>query len=183
MIFRHIRTQFGLLAIFLYNIIYNLLPFFLIKNLYLRITGIKIGKQSFIHTWVKFTWLGNISIGEDSTINFGCFLDNRYGIKIGTHVMIGHNCKIYTAGHDIDDAFFAARGGGVNIGDYVVIFPNVLVMPNVTLHKGAVIYPGSVVTKSVDTYDVVGGNPATFIKKRNNDMKYNLNYGFWFINS
>jgi acetyltransferase-like isoleucine patch superfamily enzyme len=181
--YKYLRTQFGLIAIFLYWVIYNIIPFFTLKNIYLRLSKNKIGKDSYIHTWVRFTWIGNIEIGEDSTINFGCLLDNRKKINLGNHVMIGHNSKIYTMGHDINDPLFLATGGCVTIKDYAVIFPNTLIMPNITIGQGAVVYPGSVVTKDVDNYDVVGGNPATFIKKRNDKLEYKINYGFWFVNS
>lgn len=181
--YKYVRTQAGLILIFFYGVIYNLIPFFTLKNVYLRLSRTKVGSDSYIHTWVKFTWIGNMEIGEDSTINFGCFLDNRNTITIGNHVMIGHNCKIYTAGHNVDDRNFSATGGNVNIQDYAVVFPNTLIMPNVTIGQGAVVYPGSVVTKNVDDYNIVGGNPAIFIRQRTDQIDYKINYGFWFTNS
>lgn len=36
-------------------------------------------------------------------------------------------------------------------------------MPGVTIGEGALVAAGSIVTKSVDPYTVVGGNPAKFI--------------------
>jgi acetyltransferase-like isoleucine patch superfamily enzyme len=180
----YIKVQLGLIAISINNLLYNLIPFFLLKNVYLKLTRIEIGKGSFIHTKVRFTWIGRMTIGKDSTINFDCLLDNRYGIEIGDHVMVGHACKIYTVGHDVDSPTFAARGGKVIINNYAVILPNSLIMPNLKIGEGAVIYPGSVVVKDVEPYTIVGGNPARFIRRRFLDEPtYNLNYSYWFINS
>ena len=39
-------------------------------------------------------------------------------------------------------------------------------MPGVTIGEGAVVAAGAVVTKDVEPFTVVGGNPAKFIKNR-----------------
>lgn len=181
--FRDIRTQFGLIAIFVHNLIYNLIPFFILKNAYLRFTKTQIGQCSYIHPWVRFTWIGKLSIGKNSTVNFGCLLDTRRYIYIGNNVMVGHNTKIYSTGHDYNDPYFKQSGAPVAIEDNVVIFPNVLIMPNITIRRGAVVLPGSVVTKDIGEFEVVGGNPAKFIKKRSEVLNYKLDYGFWFGNA
>lgn len=69
--------------------------------------------------------------------------------------------------------------GKVTIGDYVYIGNNSLIMPGVTIGNNVLIAAGSVVTKSVPSDVVVGGNPAEIICtlseyiKRNE--KFNLN--------
>lgn len=177
------RDQLSLIRVYLHNLLYNILPFFTIKNWYLWLAGNQIGNKSYIHTPLRCTYFGNLKVGDHSTVNFGCLLDTRAGIEIGNNVMIGHFCKIYTVGHDIDDAYFGGKPGKVTIEDDVVIFPNSLIMPGVTIQRGAVVYPGSVVTKNLEPFDVVGGNPARFIRKRANKISYRLNYKNWFINS
>lgn len=178
-----IKNQSAMLSILIHNFIYNWLPFFYVKNFYLRLTGSKIGKNTYIHTRVRFTFPGRLSLGNNCTVNFGCHLDTRGQLFIGDNVMIGHNCKIYTAGHDIDNDYFVGISRLVNIEENVVLFPNCLIMPGVNISKNAVVLNGSVVTKDVAIGDVVGGNPAKFIRKRLCDPKYKLNYGYWFINS
>ena len=41
-----------------------------------------------------------------------------------------------------------------------------IILPGVTIGEGAVVAAGAVVTKDVEPFTVVGGNPAKFIKKR-----------------
>lgn len=50
-----------------------------------------------------------MSIGKDTVINFGCYLDNRRGINVGNNVGIAHNTKIYTLGHDLMILLFRQR--------------------------------------------------------------------------
>lgn len=172
--------QFFFITIYLFNIVYNSIPSHAIRNLFLRVTGCKIGAKSIIHGGVKFFHFGKLFIGTNTTINFGCYLDNRRSIKIGNNVMIAHNTKIYTLGHDIDDPYLSKKGAAVKIDDYVCIFSNVLIMPGVTINKGAVIMAGSVVTKDVPQYNVVGGNPAKFIRMRSDKLSYVHDYRYWF---
>ncbi|MCV5360328.1 acyltransferase, partial [Escherichia coli] len=80
---------------------------------------------------VKIFDIGSLSIGKHSTINYGCFLDNRGGLDIGDNVNISHCVKIYTMGHDLDDPFAKLVKGRVQIGSNSWVFPNVLIMPGV----------------------------------------------------
>jgi acetyltransferase-like isoleucine patch superfamily enzyme len=175
-----VMRQVKVLVIWAFNVVYNAMPFFALKNILLRLTGIRIGMHTVVHTPVRFLGMGRITLGSNSIINARCYLDNRVGITIGDSVSIAHDTKIYTLGHDIDDPYFSEKGARVEIGDYVCIFSNVLIMPGVKLGKGAVVYSGSVVTKDVDDYAVVGGNPARFIRYRSKDLRYKVTYDYWF---
>ena len=172
--------QCKFILIYFLNISYNIVPNPL-RKYYLALFSIKIGKGSSIHRGCKFFHIGKLKIGEKSTINFGCYLDNRRGIFIGDNVGIAHNTKIYTLGHNIDSPFFFSLGAPVVIENDAFVFSNVLIMPGVTIHKGAIVLAGSVVTKDVGEYEVVGGNPAKFIRKRNcHTIKYTQEYKYWF---
>ena len=64
----------------------------------------------------------------------------------------------------------------MHIGDDVFIFSNALVMPGVTIGEGAIVLAGSVVTKDVEPWSIVGGNPAKKIRERNCDIDYKQVY-------
>lgn len=160
------------------NVSYNFVPNPL-RNLYLCLYGIRIGSGSCIHRGCKFFHVGKLAIGKNSVVNFGCFLDNRRGIKIGDNVGLAHNVKVYTLGHNIDSPKFETKGRPVVIENGVFVFANVLIMPGVTLHKNCVVLPGSVVTKDVEEGTVVGGNPAIFLRKRSVSTP-SQSYSYWF---
>ena len=54
----------------------------------------------------------------------------------------------------------------VIIGDDVLISDRVTILPGVKIGKGAVLGAGSVVTKDVEPFSIVAGNPATIINYR-----------------
>ena len=175
-----ILLQCKFLLVEFLNVSYLLIPNPL-RNWYLRLFGIRIGGgKSCIHRGCKFFHVGKMSVGQNTVINFGCYLDNRRGIYIGNNVGIAHNTKIYTLGHDLNDPKCSTKGAPVDIGDDVFIFSNALVMPGVTIGEGAIVLAGSVVTKDVEPWSIVGGNPAKKIRERNRDIDYKQVYRYWF---
>lgn len=71
--------------------------------------------------------------------------------------------------------------GDIVIGNDVWIGRESIIMPGVKIGDGAIIAAYSVVTKDVEPYSVVGGNPACFIKKRFNDelIELLLEFKWW----
>jgi len=61
--------------------------------------------------------------------------------------------------------------GDINVGNDVWIGYNATIMAGVTIGDGAIIATNSTITKDVEPYTIVGGNPANLIKKRFNDEK------------
>ncbi|WP_210366838.1 Vat family streptogramin A O-acetyltransferase [Bacillus sp. REN3] len=59
--------------------------------------------------------------------------------------------------------------GDTEIGNDVWIGRDVTIMPGVKIGDGAIVAAESVVTKNVDPYTIVGGNPSKLIKKRFSD--------------
>jgi len=71
----------------------------------------------------------------------------------------------------------------VVIGDRVWIGYRAIVLPGVTIGEGAVVGAGAVVTKDVEPYEIVAGNPARKIGSRSLEnglvFSYDLNYKPW----
>ena len=87
-------------------------------------------------------------------------------IKIGTKVAISREALICTASHDISKPNRPLVTAPITICDGVWIGARAIVLPGVTIGEGAIIAAGAVVTKDVEPWSVVGGNPAKVIKKR-----------------
>ena len=71
--------------------------------------------------------------------------------------------------------------GDISIGHDVWIGHGALILSGVRIGNGAVIGAGSVVTRNVDDYAVVAGNPAKFVKFRFDETRINelLNMAWW----
>lgn len=59
--------------------------------------------------------------------------------------------------------------GDVIIGNDVWVGMNSMILSGVHIGNGAIIAAGAIVTKDVEPYSIVGGNPARVIKKRFDD--------------
>lgn len=112
----------------------------------LRLCGVQIGKNCFIGTDVSF--------------------DTMFPemVSIGNHVKITSGTKIIT--HFFNPYDQGMYLGKVVIQDEVFIGLNTLIVIPATIGEGAVLGAGSVVVKDVPSWEIWGGNPARFIKKR-----------------
>lgn len=87
-------------------------------------------------------------------------------ITIGDQATVSQGVKLCTAGHDISSKIMELTYAPIVVGDNAWIAGWSIILPGVTIGEGAVVAAGSVVTKDVEPWSVVGGNPAKFIKKR-----------------
>lgn len=111
-----------------------------------------------------------ISLGDHSGIGVNALISSH--VTIGNDVMMGPDCIILTANHSMERNGIPMRLQGhesfrpVVIGNDVWIGARVIILPGVKIGDGAVIGAGSVVTKDVEPYSVVAGNPAKRIRMR-----------------
>ena len=145
------------------------MPYFVGKkwrNFLLHCFGMKYkGRVSFYpSSKVWAPW--NLELGSFVAIDDSVNLYTAEKITIGTKVAISREAFICTASHDIARPNRPLVAAPIRICDGVWIGARAIVLPGVTIGEGAVVAAGAVVTKDVEPWTVVGGNPAKFIKKR-----------------
>ena len=134
---------------------------------------------------VIFPYGGKIEIGKNCYIGEGTRIRSANSIKIGNEVIISDDVNIYdTDAHSLnyvlrhkefvevvilnnlikDAKDVDIQSAPVVIEDHVWIGFNLAILKGVTMGKGAIIGAGSVVTKDVEPFTVVAGNPAKIIK-------------------
>jgi maltose O-acetyltransferase len=105
-------------------------------------------------------------IGELSTLQAA----DGFAIKIGIGCMLSHNVRVYTqssiSDHDFSFGSPPQKYGNVTFDDYCWVGANVFVNPNVTIGKNAIVGANSVVTKDVPPFEIWGGVPARFIRRK-----------------
>jgi len=158
------------------------LPIFsIIKGSYLS-----IGDNSYLISRSRNTALGVNhpviirTLGINASLSIGnnfsasgvtiCCVNN---IQIGNRVMLGANVTIIdTDFHSIlpelrfsECDLVHAKSAPIVIEDDVFIGMNAIILKGVTIGCGSVISAGAIVTKDIEKSTIVGGNPATIIKK------------------
>lgn len=108
----------------------------------------------------------NITVGKNVFINTGCRFQDQGGIRIGDHVLIGHNVVLATLNHDFAPYNRATmHPAPIHIKDRVWIGANATVVPGVTIGENSIVAAGAVVTKDVPPNTIVGGVPAKVLKR------------------
>jgi len=114
----------------------------------------------------------SIKIGDNVSIASFALIDYSGDLTIGDHCTISEGVKIYTHTHKFPPNVLDIKKTDIvrttlKIDSYVWIGANAIILPSVThIGKGAIIGAGSVVTKNIQPYDIVAGNPAKKISHR-----------------
>jgi len=128
--------------------------------------GAKINNEVQVFPSCRIWAPWNLSFGVHVAIDDCVTLYSVDKITIGTKVAIRRDAFICTASHDITRKDRPLITKPITICDGVWIGAGAFVGPGVTIGEGAVVGARSVVTKDVEPWTVVAGNPAKFIKKR-----------------
>lgn len=131
--------------------------------------------------WAKF----NIIIGDNFYI--GRYSQIECDAQIGNNVIFGnyvslvgkydHNyCQVGVPTRlamQIRDNEYNWKGlnSKIVIEDDVWIGLGSIILSGVKIGRGSIVAAGSVVTKNIEPYSIVGGNPARFIKNRFSDKE------------
>lgn len=134
-----------------------------------------IGDRTIIENHVILNnGIGDIEIGNNTMITSrGMILGP---VLIGNNVVLGIGSQILGLTHDYEDIEKPIKDQGVSgtkviIEDDVWIGGNCVIIQGIKIGKHSLVAAGSVVTKDVEPYTIVAGNPARPIKKYDFDTR------------
>lgn len=132
--------------------------------------SVDTSERAFIEPPFSCDYGYNIHLGRDVYVNFGAVFLDCNTIHIGDRCLLAPNVQLYTAGHPLDPVQRNGTSGPefarpIRIGNDCWVGGSVIILPGVTVGEGCTIGAGSVVTKDVEPYTVVAGNPARVIKR------------------
>lgn len=146
------------------------------RHVDIRITSggvLKIGNHTTIadYTFIQLTRPSpNVSIGDHTVVGRNCVIASKTELVIGNYVLIGPYCQINDHSHGMSrsDLIINQKAilSPVRIKDDVWLGAGVRVLPGVTLGEGSIIGAGSIVTRNIPDYEIWAGNPARFIRVR-----------------
>lgn len=136
------------------------------RRFLLRCFGAKIGRGVNILPSCRVWQPWKLIMGDFSCLseNVDCY--SVASITIGDQVVVSQGAFICSASHDIASPIMELTYAPVIVGPQVWIAARAFIGPGVTIGEGAVVGACAVVTKDVEPWTVVAGNPARFIKRR-----------------
>ena len=132
----------------------------------LRLFRAKIGRHCAVRNSAKIWQPWNLEMGDWVAISEDCDVYNADKICIGDRTTISKGAFLCCASHDVTSPTMELVHAPIVIGRDAWVAARAIVLLGLTIGNGAVVAAGSVVTKDVEPWTVVGGNPARIIKKR-----------------
>ena len=140
------------------------------KQAYMKEVFAECGDNCYIELPFRASWGGHhVHFGNRIFANFNLTLIDDGHIYIGDRVLFAPNVTIATANHPIEPElrrYEMQYNRDVHVGENTWIGTGAIILPGVHIGDGCVIGAGSVVTKDVEPYSVIAGNPAKLIRKR-----------------
>lgn len=132
----------------------------------LKLFGAKVEWSSNVLPSCRIWQPWNLTMGAYACIseNVDCY--SVAPIVLGDQVTVSQGVRLCTAGHDISSPIMELTYKPIVVGANAWVAAWSIVMPGIMIGEGAVVAAGAVVTKDVEPWTVVGGNPARFLKKR-----------------
>ena len=132
----------------------------------LRLFGAQVGEQVQIMPSVQIWAPWNLSLGDCSTVSHGVDLYSVDRIDVGAHATVSQRAFLCTATHDVDHPNMPLRTAPIRVGAGAWICAEAYVHPGVAIGEDAVAGVRAVVLHDVPPGQIVGGNPARFLRMR-----------------
>lgn len=139
------------------------------------------GKITTVNRHAYFGTGKDMIMGDFSGLGADCMIPNN--IVIGKYVMMAPRVFIADNNHvhertDIPMCFQGKTNNKITvIEDDVWIGTSVIITPGHRIGNGSILAAGAVITKDVEPYTIMGGNPAKLIKVRMANKLMNINSG------
>lgn len=136
------------------------------RRMLLRLFGARVGRDVSIHPSVRIVIPWNLSIGDEASLGDRALVYNLGRVTIGARSTVSHLAHLCAGSHDYLDPALPLLRLPIEIGSDVWICAQAFVGPGLTVGDGSVVGACAVVTRSVDAWTVVAGNPASPVRAR-----------------
>lgn len=131
----------------------------------LRCFGARIGNGVHVYPSCRIWAPWNLVMGNDSCLGPNVLCYNVACVELASNVVVSQNTHLCSATHDNSSADFDLYIGDIIIEHDTWVAADAFVGPGVTLGSNSTIYARAVVTKDVESWCVVAGNPMNVIRR------------------
>jgi len=137
-----------------------------VRSAILRLFGARVGRGTALRasTWIEMPW--QLTLGDRCLFGDNVTLYNLGEISIDDDTVVSQGAHLCAGTHDYTDPAFPLKRATIRIGKHAWIAAEAFVGPDIEIGDGAVVGARAVVTRNVEPWTVVGGNPAKPIKDR-----------------
>jgi putative colanic acid biosynthesis acetyltransferase WcaF len=135
------------------------------RRLLLRLFGASIGARAHPYPSARIWAPWNLTMGEGSCLGDYVICYSVDQVKLEPYATVSQYTFLCTASHDYTVREMPVITAPIRIGRRAWVAADVFVGPGVTIGEGAVVGARASVFRNVDSWTVVGGNPARIIRK------------------
>jgi putative colanic acid biosynthesis acetyltransferase WcaF len=136
------------------------------RRFLLRRFGAKLHRTSVVYpsTQVWAPW--NLTMEERACLgpHVDCYSVDT--IHIGSHATVSQHATLCAASHDISDPGMRLITAPITISPSAWVAAGAFIQPGRTIGEGGVVAAMACVVKDVGPWEIHGGNPAVFLKRR-----------------
>lgn len=160
------------LKMLLWRIVYATLfrptpkPLFRWRVLLLKLFGAEIHGRPFVASSARVRMPWNLIMHDRSCLGENCECYNLTTIELKARCTIAQEVYLCAGTHDFSTTDLPLVVGKIVIGEDAFVGVRALVLPGVVVGDGAVVGGGAVVSKDIEPWTIVAGNPAKLIRMR-----------------
>ncbi|MGC4065891.1 MAG: hypothetical protein QM784_14825 [Polyangiaceae bacterium] len=170
--YQHGFRQRNRIARLLWKIVQNTLfrwspaPFHGFRRALLRSFGAQIHPTAHIYPTAIIWAPWNLRMAAHSCLSWGvdCYSVDR--IVLHEQALVSQHARLIAASHDIRDPKFTLTHAPIEVGASAWVCAYAFVGMGIRIGEGAVVAATATVTKNVEPWSIVGGNPARTVGTR-----------------
>jgi putative colanic acid biosynthesis acetyltransferase WcaF len=141
-------------------------PCFGWRALLLRLFGARVGRAVHVYPSTRVVMPWKLSVGDWAALGEDVLVYNLGPVEIGSRATVSLGARLCAGTHDYSLPDMPLVKEPIRIGEQAWVCAEAFVGPGVTVGEGAVVGARAVVTRTVEPWTVVAGNPARAIGHR-----------------
>lgn len=122
--------------------------------------------RPFVHPRARIESPWNLTLHHGSSLGDRTHAYCLGEIELGRWACVSQEVYLCTGTHKLDDAQLPLQVGKITVGDQTFLGARAFVLPGISIGDGAVVAACAVVTRDVEPWMIVAGNPAKQIRRR-----------------